>query len=356
MTSTKSSARPKSIRQKQVLTVAEAEPNATLAEIAEEIAGATPAYVDRVLTQFGDPSNSSQESATDTAPTDDDTPVNEKEYQTDQAAAATTADLDQAAEADDPVESDSTGTGQSKQEPTDVAQTDEESTMSNNESPSDSTETSADAPQQYPDQSELTQKERKTLRTIARRPTATQKHIADELGVSRATVSNRVNAIPGFEWANRDTFVTEVVGEPDSHSEQATTEAPAEPAHTGTATSSDSTATTDSSTAASQPTTSAARANGTATASDARSAPDQTNNTREDAPTQHPRVVDTLETIEHELTKLHASVESEASSQTHAYEKLRSDGELLHKIVYACINSDRITEDEEMIILEALTR
>jgi len=33
------------------------------------------------------------------------------------------------------------------------------------------------------------------------------------LSVSRATVSNRVNAISGFDWTDRDTFVDEVFDE-----------------------------------------------------------------------------------------------------------------------------------------------
>jgi transcriptional regulator with XRE-family HTH domain len=58
---------------------------------------------------------------------------------------------------------------------------------------------------------DLDEKERATLETIAEHPEATQAELADVLGVSRATVNKRLNAIEGFEWADRQAFVASVL-------------------------------------------------------------------------------------------------------------------------------------------------
>ncbi|WP_225335334.1 MarR family transcriptional regulator [Halomicrobium urmianum] len=59
--------------------------------------------------------------------------------------------------------------------------------------------------------SQLSQEQLETLRVIQRRPEATQVEIAAELGVSRATVSNRVNDVEGFDWQNRNELVDVVI-------------------------------------------------------------------------------------------------------------------------------------------------
>ncbi|ELZ01829.1 MarR family transcriptional regulator [Natrialba asiatica] len=54
----------------------------------------------------------------------------------------------------------------------------------------------------------LTAKQRETLREIAARPEATQADLADTLGVTSATISQRVNSIDGFDWSRRRAFVS----------------------------------------------------------------------------------------------------------------------------------------------------
>lgn len=74
--------------------------------------------------------------------------------------------------------------------------------------------------------SELTDTQRETLEAIADRPEATQQELAETLDVTAATICNRVNSIPGFEWENRKAIVesiqdmdtTETMT--DEHSEQ----------------------------------------------------------------------------------------------------------------------------------------
>lgn len=60
---------------------------------------------------------------------------------------------------------------------------------------------------------ELTETQYETLRAVADDPTATQKEIAESLGVSRAAVSKRLSDVPGFEWTTRREFVERLFDE-----------------------------------------------------------------------------------------------------------------------------------------------
>lgn len=62
-----------------------------------------------------------------------------------------------------------------------------------------------------PTAAELTEKQLTSLRAVAKRPEATQAELAEALGVSRATVNKRLNAIDGFDWADREAFVAAVL-------------------------------------------------------------------------------------------------------------------------------------------------
>jgi transcriptional regulator with XRE-family HTH domain len=64
-----------------------------------------------------------------------------------------------------------------------------------------------------PNTNEISAKQLEVLRAISHRPHATQAELANELDVSRATISQRVNAIDGFEWADRLEFVNTVFNE-----------------------------------------------------------------------------------------------------------------------------------------------
>lgn len=55
---------------------------------------------------------------------------------------------------------------------------------------------------------DLSAKHRETLRKIEEEPTATQREIGEALGVSAATICNRLNDIAGFSWQNRQEFVS----------------------------------------------------------------------------------------------------------------------------------------------------
>ncbi|MFC7113756.1 winged helix-turn-helix transcriptional regulator [Natronoarchaeum sp. GCM10025703] len=65
--------------------------------------------------------------------------------------------------------------------------------------------------EEYPDPEEISERQIRTLQAIAAHPDATQRDIASFLDVTAATVSNRVNSLPGFEWDKRRQFVKEVL-------------------------------------------------------------------------------------------------------------------------------------------------
>jgi len=63
----------------------------------------------------------------------------------------------------------------------------------------------------YPDREDISERQIRTLQAIAAHPDATQRDIASFLDVTAATVSNRVNSLPSFDWEDRRTFVREVL-------------------------------------------------------------------------------------------------------------------------------------------------
>lgn len=66
---------------------------------------------------------------------------------------------------------------------------------------------------------DLTEKQRETLRQIYKHPTASQRDIASMLDVSQTAVYNRLQAIEGFEWADRWKFVNTLYDGDDLHVE-----------------------------------------------------------------------------------------------------------------------------------------
>lgn len=147
---------------KRILEEAESRPDATVAGLADEVSGATPALVEQVLAEYGDPADDEPpaEAVTNQEPASD--------------AHPSTADSDPAM-----TDSDSTTTAAKR----------------NGE---DTPESTAPA---------LSAKQRRALRLVRRNPEASQADIANELDVTRATVSRWLNDIPGFAWDERRAFV-----------------------------------------------------------------------------------------------------------------------------------------------------
>lgn len=145
---------PRAIIHKQILDMAGTRPDAPIQSIADDISGASPGLVERVLDEYGDPARE-QNGQND---------VQEKQGMDDQTN----------------------------------NRTDEHPTTESFHKP---------------DQREFTEKQLKTLREIHYRPEATQREIGDALDVSASTVSSRLSNIEGFDWANRQTVVEDLLEE-----------------------------------------------------------------------------------------------------------------------------------------------
>lgn len=243
---------PKSIRHKKILDRAAEHPDASLEELADDIPSATPELVEHVLEEYGDPG--------------EDTPP-----------ASTT---DERSESDD--------------ESSEAA-----STTDQNAQWESATETS------YPSLADLSEKQRQTLRAIHENPTATQGEIADRLGVSAPTVSNRVNDLENFEWQHRRAFVDAVFDETESKPDSAAEVTPE------------------------------------------RSAESSPTHSATDGGTD-----DRLDRLEARLASLERELEEQPP--TTRPDTVFDEPELFHKVVHACMDSDVITQDEELEILKAV--
>lgn len=215
---------PRSMRHKQVLDVAENEPDASLEAIADEVPSATPELVERVLEEYGDP-------------------------------------------ADSPSASTPEGEGESNVHPTD-----------------------------FPDPDDLSEEQCEILELIRDHPESTQSELAEKLDVSHTTVSNRANSIDGFEWANRQTFVENVLENKPSQS-------PSEDSQMSV--------------------------NGS-----------ESRETNTD--------------LRQRVTAIEQQIEAVTDNEGGC--TIFDDLDLTHKIVHACLESDSITEDDERKIVEGMLR
>ena len=153
---------PRAIVHKRILDIARGNPESSLEELAAEVPAATPDLVDRVLAEYGDPA----------APATDDTPLETQAMSQNGTNDATAEERD--------------GNAKNGGEP----------------SP--------------PEATQLTQKQRETLAAVRDRPTASQAEIADDLGVTSATVSRRLNDVQGFDWTERAGFAERHLGPTES--------------------------------------------------------------------------------------------------------------------------------------------
>jgi transcriptional regulator with XRE-family HTH domain len=150
---------PRAVIHKRILDAAKEQPDASLTELAGDIAGASVELVEQVLEEYGDPVDGAEETA----------------------------------------------------EPEQGIET-EQSNEVEEEASSTTTEPAAiDEPEPKTSSWEdLTEKQRETLRAVRNRLSATQEEIGKVLGVSGATISNRLSDIEGFDWEERQDFVSEM--------------------------------------------------------------------------------------------------------------------------------------------------
>ena len=222
---------------KQILEYAERNSDASIVGIADEISGATPDLVERVLDRYGDPAGDQ----TPNASTDSDgTTFTDKATST-MAAPDTTEDI------------------------------------------------------------EVTDAQRTVLEAIHANPDATQQELGDELGVAASTISNRLNAIPGFDWENRTSFVAQYfetdTGAPDTEADP--------PADSAT----------------------------------------PSRETKLDA------VIEQLTRVESQLETLTAPDPDVGGQGAESLD----DAELVAKVVRACVTDEDITREEELRVIQTLT-
>lgn len=229
---------PKSMRQKRILDLAEKNPDASLEELAEEVPSATIDLVRNVLEEHGDPAEQDEnESAT----------------------------ADQSDSAETEAESDQT-------------------TMQH-----------MDTAPAHPDLEDLSSGQRDVLEAIVENPDASQRELAEQLGVSAATISNRANSITGFEWENRESFAKAMLEDTEPE-------------------------------------------------------PKSDSNENIDQKTNGYKQID-------ELAIRIAALEQEVHKLTDDNGKNDFDEpELVHKIAHACMQYDDISQDEELRILESFMR
>lgn len=161
---------PRAVIHKKILDAAESQPDATIEEIAATTSGASPDLVEHVLEEYGDPAAEDEPGGAEST------------------------------------ETEATETGSAEDEPTAGDPVGE-----HRDDPEDGANAEARAERHPAPDVRLSEKQRTTLRAIYDDPEATQRDLAQRFGVSGATICNRVNDIDGFEWSNRESFVTRMV-------------------------------------------------------------------------------------------------------------------------------------------------
>lgn len=161
---------PRAVIHKQILDAAKAHPDASIERLADEVPGASPDLIERVLDEYGDPMT-----------------------------------------AEDAVEDGDERT-ESSQEPTaaneSASHDDSQPAPPGDASPEGMSDTDSQRgtdPERALD--DLTEQQRDILAEIRDCPDATQQEIADSFDVSQTTVSTNLNDIDGFDWEQRQAFV-----------------------------------------------------------------------------------------------------------------------------------------------------
>lgn len=304
-----SSRGPRAVIHKRILDVAEARPDATLAGIAEEVSGANAELVEQVLSEYGDPGEASDEDAdsegvTATGGTDDDSDRTETAQD---GASGSTGNSGQTAAVDGGTRVEDTVNDSPAESTGDVDAGPAAASASTEDSPDSESEESGRANADGAGSLDLSEKQRRALRVVRANPGATQAAVAEELDVTRATVSRWLGDIPGFEWADRRAFVESVFDE-------------------GTEIQVTGTDHSDTASAASETT---AATDGDEQADAEAGAGDGTD--------------DRIAALEDRL----AALESDTGSAPDI------SADLAHRVVHACMESERISEDEELELLAA---
>lgn len=298
---------PRAVIHKRILDVAAQRPDATVEALAADVPGASPDLVERVLEEYGDPALE--------AP----------------SAPARSPSVSSAVAPEPASENPSRGAGSNP--------------------PSSAESTAERSPAVPVSLAALSADQRATLRAIAESPEATQAELADGLGVSAATVNKRVNAIDGFDWADRRSFVAQLLGDPgaepgpDDH----------QPVASATATGGASAAATGGASATATGGPSRATVDGTPPPDEPTSGGDIES---DDPPTAAgnggqllpPEQAGAVEQLQERVARL----EQHLVSGVPTGEALFGERELLVKVIRAVLVDEEISDEEGLRVLEAL--
>lgn len=389
---------------KQILDAAAVDPTATMAELADQVTGASTDLVERVLDEYGDPGASEETEApgkddsgdesetwgddretpdgeSGTQGDDGQTPSDESEMQSDESEAPSdesetpndnSGGADRNAEDDaDTVTKQEDGTATDHPEDQFDDRERAESTAQVEGSLDDTdaethvevgdrgavgdgahrepatattTATMTEDETTTTDIDDLDRTDRALLAAIDERPDATQAEIGEALGVSRATISRRVSDIDGLEWRSRSEVVGELFAEYDvdpddwrnAGIESTDGDRPDTEEANGGASDGDTALTIRSEPNVYANGEDTGRSNGSANGNGSHGA---TSPSETDVGALLARV----EAIESRLEGLDDGRRAGGID----------DPELVHKVVHACMESDRVSEDEEIEVLSA---
>ncbi|APW98907.1 hypothetical protein CHINAEXTREME_14485 [Halobiforma lacisalsi AJ5] len=388
---------PRAVLHKKILDVAESRPDASMAEIANDVSGATTSIVEQVLEEYGDPGAADSDEIDES---EDETGVGDADESEDDGVesvpetnspVADESDPEPATEDSNRRRDEEASTGRAESEPRDDGNEDRDRERAMSDSDG-TAETEAKSRLDPPiDPEDLTEKQLETLREVRKRPDATQAELADTLGVSGATISQRVNAIDGFDWSRRREFVAALFedGPVDGGDERTALEAESdgtagaesperddEPSADGDG---ESDPDLETSAGSAEPTDGRSRDDSSSGGSDGSVGSDsegrsdnadgaaQSVNREEFAEfaRELERLTERIESLE-ETIAVDGSREDEpeptAGGNTAGSENggpnsddVLSDPELAHKIVHACLTADHISEEEELRILKTVT-
>ncbi|WP_217471947.1 winged helix-turn-helix transcriptional regulator [Haloterrigena gelatinilytica] len=343
---------PRAIIHKQILDHAEANPDESMEAIADAVSGATTSTVERVLEEYGDPAAGS---ASEPSPTDDaepngvETAVTGAESVDSEPPGDDTAPPSNETEVDErPSDPDVTVTDGGAASETATAAVTSDSTT---EGPAPTERNAArDGEPDLPiDRSTLTEKQRETLRAIYDHPDATQAELADRLGVSSPTISQRVNSIDGFDWSDRNALVAPLF---ESDGEEETRMPHADDSDDGPDASErdGDDGSGDAADESRDESSDRTRRRTDSSASRSERAPADTQ--LAELTDRVDELADRLAAVERELEdRERGTTDREGGTESSAL----ADPELAHKIVHACVHSDRISEEEELRLLRDVT-
>ncbi|MFB6191842.1 MAG: MarR family transcriptional regulator [Haloarculaceae archaeon] len=280
---------PRALVHKKILDVAASNPDASMEAIAAEVSGASTDLVERVLDEYGDPCETQG-----SEPAADGEGTNEHPTQSTQPTTETMSDLQ--TESEEPNENGAV------------------------------------------DRSELSDKQLATLRAIAADPDCSQAELAEEFDVTRATISRWVNDIPGFEWSRRGEFAARIVGAGGG----------------GSAGNGDRAARNGDGNEDAGPGASDASDDGASAAA----GPDAADESGDGTPEAGDTDAAGVDELRDRLADLERRLDDRAREGTP--EEATGDGsgglpvepDLAHRVVHACMASDRISEAEELRLLE----